>query len=231
MEPMGKSDDITDDVIDEAAKSVNSIALAMDVGPGSIEMALYRAEIAYLCDPHLRGVNYFWQMMDGQVDLATFQVHARERKWEVQRLKVRQKAQADLVRRLSNQIVSDQLAEAADLSKLRGWFFQLLTPEEVEYYEDGRVKARLHFQVEPNSLEGCVKALRDITVLLQAYRGEVLSTLEPMVPDMHAGVSSDDVGPFSQHEAGEMARSILDRRRRDRQRVLPAHATKADNKD
>ena len=225
---MSKPDDMTEDVIAEAAKSVNSIAAAMDMEPGSIEMALYRAEIAYLCDPHLRSVNYFWQMMDGQVDLATFQVHARERKWEVMRLKVRQKAQSDLVRRLSNQIVSDQLAEAADLQKLRGWFFQLLTPDEIEYEEDGTVKTRLRFQVQPNSLEGCVKALRDITVLLQAYRGEVLSTLEPMAPDMHSA-ASDDVGPFSEREAGELARGILDRRRRDRQRVLPAHATKIDD--
>jgi hypothetical protein len=211
---------LSDEVEAEAAESINRLADVDLQLPGTaLEMLLYKAEIAYLCDPHLRSVEFFWQMTEGQIDLADFQEHARSRHWEAMRFRVRQKAQADLVRRLSRRIVSEQIEEAKDLQKLRGWFFELMTPREV-IDEDGRMA--LSFQVQPNSLEGVMRAFKDITVLLQAYRTEVLATLEPMAPDMHSD-ASDDSGPFSETEAGEMARAILDKRRRTRHR-LPSHA-------
>jgi hypothetical protein len=209
---------LPDEIEIETIKSINRLADAEDlnVQGTSLEMALYRAEIAYLCDPHLRSVDFFWQMTDGQIDLAEFQEHARARKWEVARFRVRQKAQSDLIRRLSNRIVSEQLAEAEDLQRLRGWFFDLLTPQEVI---DENGKTAMRFQVQPNSLEGAVRAYKDITVLLNMYRNEVLATLEPMAPDSRDISVAEDAGPFSRDEAGEIARALLDKRRRARHQL------------
>jgi hypothetical protein len=105
------------------------------------------------------------------------------------------------------------MQEAKDLAKMRGWLFQLLTPEE----KDGN----LNFKVRPNSLEGVIKAYKDVTVLLQAYRAEVMSKVEPLAPTIEGDSSDDDVGPFSTKEAGMMARTIL--KDRMEQRQLVAH--------
>jgi hypothetical protein len=173
----------------------------------SIEVLYQKAKIAYIVDPHLRSVDFFYHIMDGELTLDAFRRRTKKEKWGTLRTKARQQAEAALIKRLSNQIMRDQIEEANDCQKLRKWLFGLLTPEEVT---DDQGEVNYKFKVRANSLEGVVGAYKQVTILLQAYRQEVLSQLEPIAHGSAGG--EEEEGPFTAEEAGEMARALLERR-------------------
>jgi hypothetical protein len=163
-----------------------------------------RAEIAFLTDPLFRPPEFFYTLMRGTVNLQTYRERVVEDRWEAQREKVKAQAKAELVRRVSSHNVKEQVREAEQISQLRGWLFELLTPSR---NEDGS----LEWKVQPKSLEGCIKAFQDVSVLLQMYRQTVLQQIEPHAPVV---VDEESVsrGPFTDEEAGQIAEQLLRKR-------------------
>jgi len=173
-------------------------------GTAAGDVGLLKAEVAYLTDPQLRPVEFFYPLASSAMPFAVYIKRAADDRWEAEREKIRAAAKSELVRRVGSQIVREQVKEAEEVNKLRGWLLKLLTPEEDA---DGH----LIFQVAPKSLEGCVKVFKEVSILLQMYRQTVLQQIEPHAPSV---VDEDKVtrGPFTDEEAGQIAEQLMRKR-------------------
>jgi quinol monooxygenase YgiN len=171
------------------------------------EILFLKAEVAYLTDPMLRPPEYFFPLLRGGMSKKTYLERAVAARWEASREKVRTQAKTELIRRVSNQIIREQVKEAEEVNQLRQWMLEFLTPTRDE---DGN----LNFRIAPKSLEGMIKQFKEVSVLLQMYRQTVLQQVEP-----HAPVTVDEAhevvrGPFTEEEAGQIAEQLLRKRHR-----------------
>jgi|6_EtaG_2_1085325.scaffolds.fasta_scaffold16506_3 hypothetical protein len=190
--------------------------------PLSRELLFAKARLGYITDLHQRAVEAFWPQMEGTMSPHAFVKRATNEGWEAQRRKIWAMAQAELARRISKQVVKDQMAEVQELMQVRSWLFKLIAPSERKD-DDGNTV--LEFPVEPKSLEGVVKAYKDISVLLTMTRQHVLQVIEPQAPAVEdAGSGAMRAGPLTREDAGDVARSIMTRSLKKRRGLsLPEH--------
>ena len=181
------------------------------------EMLFMRATVAYMIDPIGRPPDAFYPMMEGTIQLDSFRSRVYGAKWTASRERMRAQARSDLIRKLGRQVVSDQMKEVQQFQQLQGWLYDLCTPRQetngdVERDADGMPM----FHLMPRSLEGAIKCLKEITILLNNYRATVLSAIEPQDPGViEAG--GEVQGPFSEQELGDMAEKLLEQRMLTRQ--------------
>jgi hypothetical protein len=216
-------------VADEIQQDQTTAELARDVHgePLNRELLFAKARLGYITDLHQRAAEAFWPNMEGTISPAAFVKRATAEGWEAQRRKIWAMAQAELAQRISKQVVKDQMDEVQELMQVRSWLFKLIAPTE-HTDDDGNVV--LEFPVEPKSLEGVVKAYRDISVLLTMTRQHVLQVIEPQAPAVEdAGSGAMRAGPLTREDAGDAARLIMTRNLRKRRGLsLPEHTETED---
>ena len=208
---MAKKFKIKQEDIEAAAEgSVDVKALMVQVKPDELtrEALILRAQVAYLTDPNKRHVETFWTVTEGTVSLDEFIKRANREKWQKQRDKISHQIRGEINRRMGKEIVADQIREARETQNIRNWLYDYIKPN---IGADGVPI----FRAEVKSMEGILKAYRDITLLLQLYRQTVSDELAPhTVIDVRA--EAVDV-PFSSEELVDVAHEVLRRRLDDKE--------------
>ncbi|HUW12414.1 MAG TPA: hypothetical protein VM537_21995 [Anaerolineae bacterium] len=198
------------EAIDAVADSVDVKALIAQVKPDELtrEALILRAQVAYLTDPNKRNVELFWTVTEGTVSLDEFVKRANREKWQKQRDKISHQIRGEIIRRMGKEIVADQIREARETQNIRNWLYDYIKPN---IGADGVPI----FRAEVKSMEGILKAYRDITLLLQLYRQTVSEDLAPhTVIDVQTETADS---PFTSEELVDVAHEVLKRRIGDKE--------------
>jgi len=109
---------------------------------------------------------------------------------------------------MGKEIVADQIREARETQNIRNWLYDYIKPN------IGADDVPI-FRAEVKSMEGILKAYRDITLLLQLYRQTVSEDLAPhTVIDVQTETADS---PFTSEELVDVAHEVLKRRIGDKE--------------
>jgi len=170
--------------------------------PMALATTLNRAQVAFLTDPHLRPPEAFWPLLEGSVPLGEYLEIVSRDDWDGQRERIRRRAQQELLNRIVDAQLQERLTEVREITEVRRWLYQLIKPT---FDAEGNP----FFSVAPHSLEGVIKAFREITLLLQTWREGVRDQL-PQAQAVIDVAPADQ--PFSKEEIGDVARALLRKR-------------------
>lgn len=190
------------------------------------DVEFLRAQIAYLTDPALRPAKFFFPMVEGLMALPSFLQRVTRAQWARRRERIFAQAQQSMVRRMTDGILTERMAEMRDLKKLRDNLFLLSMPEERKDTSTGEV--RLVWPVEPKSLGEVVMAFTKVHELLDAQRLNVTSAVTAAVPPLEQKAGTAD-GPLEHETVVEVARTILERQVEEQRETI--EAMKADDDD
>ena len=186
------------------------LALQRRVPTGERDAAIMRAQIAYLTDHAGRPAEYFYPLVADVISKQDYLRLTIERMWVRQREKMFAIAQQTLLARLTDHLITERMRELEELTTLRHDLLDLAMPMRTEIIQDGEVvKVRRDWKVEPKSLEGVIRAFRDITVLLDETRNALHAVVGQAVPRLDAKSDTED-GPLEYEEAVEAVRQVLE---------------------
>lgn len=182
--------------------------------PGHGAVLFAQAEAAYLADHDKKPIESFYPIVAGTMALQTFRNKATAARWREKRERLWAHAQRRLVERLEGQVVRLRLKEMSQLEAARSDFLDLITPKVVEVEgPDGEVVTERRFKIEPKSLGEAVRSFKDVTLLLEMARRNMMLDLDLAVPPVEGTVEEDNAGDlFSQDELATLAHGLLRKR-------------------
>jgi len=217
--PKGTMDAAVKTVADQVQGDRTTAELVKDIHGRPLDREIFyeRARLAYITDRHQRSVEAFWPIMQGTMSPSSFVNRTVREGWKPARRRVVAQAQNELIRRVGRQVLKDQMEEVNQLMEVRDNLLHLITPQKTEVEQENGTKGTImKYAVEPKSLEGCIRAFKDVSILLVSYRDQVSGRLSREAPPVADDVSGSVSGPLTSGDAGMVARQILQRQLEER---------------
>lgn len=177
-----------------------------------VDLALLRVETEFVCDPHRRSVEYWFEKMQPRgVVLDGLREHSRQHRWIEKRQAFWKGVQAAYLKQRHLELIRARHSELQDAQEIQAQMHDLIRPR-----ADGTLP------VQARSYEGVVRAYVAVDSLIESKREAILAGIDPLLAE--AEKSPDDGAvqdlPFDTKELRQVAYGLLGTRMKQRRDQL-----------
>lgn len=163
------------------------------------DAALLKAQLAYLIDHQGRPPEYYYALVQDHMSLPVFLSHVHAQQWIRTRDRIQASAQQLLLRRLRDRVVSDRMHELSRMKNLLDKMMEYAMPDESS--------GQIVWNVEPKSLEGLVRAMKDLFGTMDNLRDKLNAEVQAATPEVDT--KAEIQGPLPYETAVEVTKQVL----------------------